>query len=232
MQKPRILVVDDDPGIRKFVRANLDARDYEVLLAENGMEAITVFKKESVDLVILDIMMPFLDGYEVCRRIRETSKVPIIMLSAKDGENDKLRCLELGADDYLTKPFSLNELLCRIKVIFRRTAENNFSLPNSRFNCGELEIDYNRHMVFVKGEDANLTDTEYKILSFLSMNAGRIIAPEYILEKVWGGNHLEKHHLLWVNMCRLRNKLSRISAGSNYIQTRPGLGYLMTMNQN
>jgi DNA-binding response OmpR family regulator len=232
MRKPKVLIVDDDPGIRKFVRANLDARDYEVLLAENGVAALKIFKEEPVDLILLDIMMPYLDGYEVCRQIREDSKVPIIMLSAKDGENDKLRCLEMGADDYITKPFSLNELLCRIKVIFRRTRENIYVVPNSRFNCGELEIDYNLHMVFLKGQDVNLTDTEYKILTFLCMNAGRVIAPEYILEKVWGENHLDKHHLLWVNICRLRNKLNRICEGNNYIQTRPHLGYMMSLNPN
>jgi DNA-binding response OmpR family regulator len=230
MQKLKVLIVDDDPGIRKFIRANLDARDYEVLLAENGVAALKVFEKEPTDLIILDIMMPYLNGFEVCRKIRENSEVPIIMLSAKDSENDKLRCLELGADDYITKPFSLNELLCRIKVLFRRSRVNNYAMTNSRFNCGELEIDYNRHMVFLKGKDVNLTDTEYKILSFLAMNAGRIIAPEYILEKVWGENQLEKHHLLWVNICRLRTKLNRVYAGNNYIQTRPGLGYLMSLN--
>jgi two-component system, OmpR family, KDP operon response regulator KdpE len=232
MQKPRVLVVDDDPGIRKFVRANLDARDYEVLLAENGLDAIQMFEKAPVDLIILDIMMPFLDGYEVCRRIREKSMVPIIMLTAKDSENDKLRCLELGADDYITKPFSLNELLCRIKVIFRRTLEIKNSTFNPKFACGELEIDFNHHMVFLKGQEVNLSSTEYKIISFLAMNAGRIIAPEYILEKVWGENNLAKHHLLWVNICRLRNKMDRIYAGNNYIQTRPGLGYLISLNQN
>jgi DNA-binding response OmpR family regulator len=232
MQKLRILVVDDDPGIRKFVRANLDARDYEVLLAVNGIEALNVFVKEPLDLIILDIMMPYMDGYEVCRRIREGSKVPIIVLSAKDEERDKLRCLELGADDYITKPFSLNELLCRIKVIFRRTRTNNYGLTTSIFICGELEIDYNRHLVFLRGLDVNLTDKEYKILSFLALNAGRIIAPEYILEKVWGHDSLDKHNLLWVNICRLRNKLNLISTGNNFIQTRPGLGYLLSLNPN
>lgn len=232
MQKPRVLVVDDDPGIRKFVRANLAARDYEVLLAENGIGAIEIFEKESLDLIILDIMMPFLDGYDVCRRIREKSQVPIIMLTAKDSENDKLRCLELGADDYITKPFSLNELLCRIKVLFRRTRDTIYSMADSRFNCGELEIDYDRRMVFLKGQEVNLSSTEFKILCFLAMNAGRIIAPEYILEKVWGEKYLTKHHLLWVNICRLRSKLDRIHSGGKYIQTRPGLGYMITINQN
>jgi DNA-binding response OmpR family regulator len=231
MHKPKVLLVDDDPGIRKFVRANLDARNYDVVLAENGLEALSVFNQGPLDLVLLDIMMPKLDGYEVCRQIREMSTVPIIMLSAKDGENDKLRCLELGADDYVTKPFSLNELLCRIKVIFRRTREDITAVPNNKFSCGDLEIDYDRQMVSCKGQDVNLTETEYKILTFLSLNAGRIIAPEYILEKVWGQDHLHEHHLLWVNICRLRIKLNRVS-GSNFIQTRPHLGYMMTLNPN
>jgi two-component system, OmpR family, KDP operon response regulator KdpE len=115
-------------------------------------------------------------------------------------------------------------------VIFRRTQTDMYAVTDQRFNVGDLEIDYGRHMVFVRGTEVNLTDTEYKILSFLAMNAGRIIAPEYILEKVWGSNCLNKHHMLWVNMCRLRNKLDQVYAGSKYIQTRPGLGYLMSLN--
>jgi DNA-binding response OmpR family regulator len=228
MQKPRILVVDDDPGIKKFVRANLDARGYEVLLAGNGLEAISIFQKESVNLILLDIIMPYLNGYEVCRRIRELSPVPIIMLSARDEEDDKLRCLELGADDYLTKPFSLNELLCRIKVIFRRTLESHPVSIQPTFRSGELFIDYDNHMVFLQGRDIKLTATEYKILSYLAMNAGRIIAPKFILEKVWGQQNLDKHELLWVNICRLRRKLNCSDRENTYIQTRPGMEYLIS----
>jgi two-component system, OmpR family, KDP operon response regulator KdpE len=229
MQKPKVLVVDDDPGIRKFVRANLDARNYEVMLAENGVVGLQIFEKGSIDLVILDIMMPFLDGYEVCRRIREHSTVPIIILSAKDEENDKLRCLELGADDYITKPFSLNELLCRVKVIFRRTLGLGNPGNQAKINYGEMEIDCDLQKVFLRGHEVNLSDTEYKILIFLAINAGKIITPDNILERVWGCQSIEKRHLLWVNICRLRNKLDNIYAGNCYIQTRPGIGYSLSL---
>jgi DNA-binding response OmpR family regulator len=227
MMKPKILIVDDDPLIRKFIRANLEIRNYEVLLAENGIAALEVLRKESVDLVLLDIMMPKLDGFEVCRSLREWSKVPIIILSAKDGETDKLRCLEIGADDYLTKPFSLNELLTRIKVVLRRAQKSQYPVAASRFGDGELEIDFNRQTVLLSGKDIPLTATEYKILTFLAANAGRIVAPEFILEKVWGQKCMEKNRLLWVNMCRLRKKLNSEKGRNGYIQTRPGMGYYL-----
>lgn len=227
MKKPRVLVVDDDTSIRKFVRANLDARDYKVLLAENGVEAINIIEREPLDLIILDIMMPKMDGFEVCRLVREWSKIPIIMLSAKDGESDKLRCLELGADDYLTKPFSLNELLSRIKVIMRRTQFSSNTLVQSRFNCGNLEIDYNRHTVCLKGQEINLTGTEYKLLTYLAMNAGRVIAPQFILEKVWGQEYINKPRVLWVNISRLRRKLKAFNGAHDYIHTKPGIGYVI-----
>jgi DNA-binding response OmpR family regulator len=227
MKQQTILIVDDDPMIRKFIRANLNARNYEVLLAVDGLQAIDILKREFVDLVLLDIMMPQLDGFEVCRRIREWSKVAIVMLSAKDGETDKLRCLEMGADDYLTKPFSLNELLCRIKVVLRRSRKSEYPATSSQFGDGELEIDFNRQTVLLGGRDVILTATEYKILTYLASNAGRIVAPEHILEKVWGQKFLDKRRLLWVNISRLRRKLNNDKGKTNYIQTRPGMGYFI-----
>jgi two-component system, OmpR family, KDP operon response regulator KdpE len=227
MNNPTILVVDDDTSIRKFVRVNLDARDYRVLTAGDGEEALSLIKKEHLDLIILDIVMPNMNGFEVCRQIREWSRVPIIMLSAKDQEKDKLRCLELGADDYLTKPFSLFELLYRVKSILRRTFNSNQIPLQSNFNDGELEINFDRHAVHLNGQNVNLTSTEYKILSFLAMNAGRIIEPQYILERVWGQEYQDKNQLLWVNICRLRRKLSKVGEGKNRILTRPGFGYFI-----
>jgi DNA-binding response OmpR family regulator len=227
MMKPKILIVDDDPLIRKFIRANLEIRNYEVSLAENGLAALEALRKESVDLVLLDIMMPKLDGFEVCRSLREWSKVPIIILSAKDGETDKLRCLEIGADDYLTKPFSLNELLTRIKVVLRRAQKSQYPVASASFGDGELEIDFNRQTVLLSGKDIPLTATEYKILTFLAANSGRIVAPEFILEKVWGQKFMDKNRLLWVNISRLRKKLNSAKGRNGYIQTRPGMGYYL-----
>ncbi|HEX7474625.1 MAG TPA: response regulator, partial [Dehalococcoidales bacterium] len=227
MKKSRILIVDDDASIRKFVRANLVARNYDVSIAENGIEALNIAKNEKFDLIILDITMPYLDGIEVCRRMREWSKVPIIMLSARDGESDKLRCLELGADDYITKPFSLNELLCRIKVIFRRTQDSGNTKIQSRLNLGDLEIDPDSRTVLFKGKAVKLTATEHKILTYLALNAGRVVSGEQILEKIWGPGYLDKPNLLWVNMCRIRSKFNLLSEGDHYIQTIGGSGYMI-----
>jgi putative two-component system response regulator len=230
MKKLRILVVDDEASIRKFIQVNLAARGYATSSAENGVEALNVVKKENIDLVLLDIMMPFLDGYEVCRRIREWSKVPIIMLSARDQENDKLRCLEIGADDYITKPFSLNELLCRIKVIFRRAENSEYSQIQSALHCGDLEIDQDHHKVYIKAQEVKLSGIEYKMLDYLTMNAGKVISHEDMLETVWGHAYLHKLNLLFVNMSRLRNKLNRLSPGNTCIQTITGAGYLIGEN--
>ncbi len=225
--RQKILIVDDDPLIRKFIRANLEARNYEVSLAENGIAALEIFQKEKIDLVLLDIMMPKLDGFEVCRNLREWSKVPIIMLSAKDNETDKLRCLEIGADDYLTKPFSLNELLTRIKAVLRRTQKHQYQSTILSYGDGGLEINFNRQIVMLNGKEVPLTAIEYKILSFLAANAGRVVAPEFILEKVWGQQCIEKNRLLWVNISRLRKKINAEKGRNGYIQTRPGLGYYL-----
>jgi DNA-binding response OmpR family regulator len=225
MQKPRVLVVDDDPCIRKFVCANLDARDYEVLPATNGLDALEVFKKEHPDLVILDIMMPGIDGFEVCRRIREWSNIPIIVLSAREGETDKVRCLDCGADDYLTKPFYLRELLSRIKAVLRRTQDpgNLRVLPKYRYE--DLEVDLSQNEVSLNGEVLSLTGTEYKILSYLVTNAGRLITSDQILRKIWGEDYLGDHHVIQVNIGRLRKRLNDNGRISKYIETRPGIGY-------
>jgi putative nucleotidyltransferase with HDIG domain len=227
MKKSRILVVDDEPSIRKFIQVNLAARGYDTSVAENGIEALNTFKKESIDLVLLDIMMPYLDGYEVCHRIREWSRVPIIMLSARDEENDKLRCLELGADDYITKPFSLNELLCRIKVIFRRSQNSEYSKIQSILRCGDLEIDHDHHKVYIKAQEVKLTGTEYKMLDYLAMNAGRVMSHEDILESIWGRGYLNKPELISGIVSRLRRKFDRVSPVNTYIQTITGVGYLV-----
>jgi DNA-binding response OmpR family regulator len=228
MNKTRILVVDDDPFLRKFVGVNLQARHHEVVFAENGLQALEILGQEHPDLIVLDIMMPYLDGFEVCRRVRENSAVPIIMLSAKDGQTDKLRCLELGADDFLTKPFSLSELLWRVNVLLRRAQKFNSAAGGAGFSCRDLEIDYVRQRVYLKGQEVELTKTEYNILTFLAMNAGRVINSQFILEKVWGEAYIDKYRMLWVNVSRLRRKLNDISCDVDYIHTRPGRGYLLS----
>jgi DNA-binding response OmpR family regulator len=227
MYKPSVLVVDDDPSIRKFVSANLTARQYDVKIACNGKEALQVFSQGKYELIILDIMMPEMDGFEVARQIREKSGVAMIMLSAKDGESDKIRCLELGADDYLTKPFSLDELLWRVKVVLRRTQNANSTSTANKYCKGDLVVDYNSQRVYIKSQEVNLTSTEYKLLSYLTLNAGRVVSPQFILERVWGQSFIDKPRVLWVNLSRLRHKLVSDSSEIDLIQTKPGMGYLV-----
>jgi DNA-binding response OmpR family regulator len=225
MKSSRILIVDDDPSIRKFIRANLEARDYEVLQAADGESALNILEKDQPDLIILDIMMPKMDGFEVCRRVREWSKIPIIMLSARDGEMDKVSCLDCGADDYMTKPFSLKELLSRIMAVLRRTKIDAGESTLSKFQNGDLEIDFSRHTVNLKGEQIDLTACEYKILVYLALNAGRVVTPNQLLEKVWGEEYFGDFRVLQVNVCRLRRKLKDDAKNPSFIQTKPGIGY-------
>jgi DNA-binding response OmpR family regulator len=228
MRKPRVLVVDDEPAIRKFVRANLEARDFETILAADGMEAIGALEKEMPDLLILDIMMPKMDGFEVCRRVREWSQIPIIILSARGGEMDKVKCLETGADDYITKPFGVDELMARVKAVMRRVqaSQDNTNLPT--YSNSELVVDFARHMVTVGNNEVNLTATEYRMLSYLAMNAGRVITGNQLLDHVWGEEYSGSDHLLQVNVGRLRQKLGDSAREPKYIQTRAGIGYMMT----
>jgi DNA-binding response OmpR family regulator len=228
MRKPRVLVVDDEPAIRKFVRANLEARDFETILAADGTEAIAALEKEMPDLLILDIMMPKMDGFEVCRRVREWSQIPIIILSARGGELDKVKCLETGADDYITKPFGVDELMARVKAVMRRVqaSQDNTNVPT--FSNSELVVDFARHMVTVRNSEVNLTATEYRMLSYLAMNAGRVITGNQLLDHVWGEEYSGSDHLLQVNVGRLRQKLGDSAREPKYIQTRAGIGYMMT----
>jgi DNA-binding response OmpR family regulator len=228
MRKPRILVVDDEPAIRKFVRANLEIRDYETLLATDGSEACEIIERELPDLIILDIMMPKTDGFEVCRQVREWSQVPIIFLSARAGEMDKVKCLEMGADDYITKPFGVDELLARVKAVMRRVKGSGDTENLPIFSTVELTVDFAKHLVTLNNEPINLTATEYKMLAYLSMNAGRVITVGQLLEHVWGDAYSGSDHLLQVNIGRLRQKLQDNAREPKYIQTKAGIGYMMT----
>jgi DNA-binding response OmpR family regulator len=230
MKTPRILVIDDDPAIRKFIRANLVARSYEVFLAVDGEEGLRVLEKEMPDLILLDIMMPKIDGLEVCRRVREWSKIPIIILSARAGEMDKVKCLDYGADDYLTKPFSLRELLSRIKAVLRRTGDEEERTTFYRYCIGELVIDLNQNRVSLNQKDVNLTATEFKVLSYLAVNAGRMLTYDQILSKVWGDEYTGENHLLQVSMARIRKKLNDDGKKSQYFENRIGIGYSMLKN--
>jgi DNA-binding response OmpR family regulator len=231
MRKSRILIADDEPAIRKFVRANLEARDYEIILATDGIEAIAAIEKELPDLVILDIMMPKMNGFEVCHQVREWSQIPIIILSARGTEMDKVKCLEMGADDYITKPFGVDELLARVKAVMRRVQASIESTSLPAYSYGDLTVEFAKHLVSLRGENLNLTATEYRMLSYLAMNAGRVITADQLLDHVWGEEYSGADHLLQVNIGRLRQKLGDNARYPKYIQTRAGIGYMMTRGE-
>jgi DNA-binding response OmpR family regulator len=207
MPKQRILIVDDNPSVVKYVRANLEDSSYATAVAINGNEALKAVELEQPDLVLLDIMMPEMDGFEVCRRLREWSIVPIIMLTARGDENDKVRCLEMGADDYISKPFGVNELMARITAVLRRTSIQRVTTIKPSFASGELEINFNARRVTVAGKEVKLTPIEYNLLQELTLNAGKVLTHTYLLQKIWGVEYLSENQYLHVYIGHLRNKL-------------------------
>jgi len=226
MYRQRILIVDDDPAITKFVRANLEAEDYQTLLAKDGFEALQVIEKELPDLVILDIIMPRTDGFEVCRQIREWSKVPIIILSARGDENDKVTCLELGADDYLTKPFGIRELMARIKATLRRTELSQTIPTKPSFTTGDFEIDFAARRVTIDDKEVILTRTEYQLLQELVLYRGKVLTHSHLLNKVWGPEYTNERRILQVYISRLRAEIDPDLHHPRYIVTLSGVGYI------
>ena len=225
MSKTRILVVDDELSIIKFLRANLEANGYEMLAAMDGAEALQTFEMELPDLVILDIMMPKVDGFEVCRRLREWSQIPIIMLSARGDASDKVKCLDLGADDYITKPFRAGELIARVRAVLRRTETATNIPPQPSFTSGDLEISFAQRKVTIAGKEVKLTPTEYNLLQELAINMGKVLTHAHLLNKVWGPEYRDEREYLHVFVRRLRAKLEPDMTNPRYIVTVPGVGY-------
>ena len=226
MDKTHILVVDDDLAISRLLYTNLKTRGYEVTTAIDGEEALGTVESEFVDLIILDIMMPKLDGVEVCRRVREWSKVPIIILSARGDEKDKVKCLELGADDYLTKPFGIAELLARVKTALRHSDAAKAAPVLPTFTCGEMEINFAMRRVTVDGTEVRLTPTEYSLLQQLATNIDKVLTHRMLLQRVWGEEYCAEKEYLRVFIGRLRKKLETEPENPRYIITVPGVGYL------
>ncbi len=222
-----ILVVDDEPGIQDFIKHSLEARSFKVEIASNGLEALSLFERMNFTLVILDIMMPRMDGLEVCRRIRQRSTVPIIVLTALGEEADKIAALDQGADDYLTKPFGVGELLARVKAVIRRShwEETPLSIATRRF--GNLEIDFEQHCVWRDGTIVKLTPMEFALLQELALHPGKICLHEALLKRVWGPEYSSETEYLRVYIGRLRRKLEANPAKPAYILTEPGIGYYM-----
>ena len=220
-----ILIVDDEPRMIKFIRLNLELEGYRVGEASNGQEALDKVRTELPDLGLLDVMMPEMDGFEALERIREVSTVPVIMLTVKAEEEDKVRGLELGADDYVTKPFSPRELSSRIKAVLRRTAMPSPVEKTVLSIDDDLSIDFNRREVIVRGERAKLRPTEYRLLYHLVNNAGWVMTHETLLSKVWGYAYRDDSHLLRLYITYLRQKIEPDPPNPRYIFTERGVGY-------
>jgi DNA-binding response OmpR family regulator len=211
-----------------LVTYNLLLEGYEVLTASDGQQALTRIAEQRLALALLDVMMPKLDGLSVTQRVRAFSAVPIILLTTRSQDQDKIRGLDLGADDYLIKPFSIGELLARVRALLRRMqfAANGHGVPGPLM-FGDLMIDNTQHLVTIAGTEVSLTPTEYRILAYLAHHAGRVVTPDALLEHVWGAAYRGEHHLLQVNINRLRHKLEVDSAHPHVILTRAGVGYYL-----
>ena len=220
-----VLVVDDEKPLRDFVRRNLEVRGYKVLTASNGLEALAIFKNEQLQLVIMDIMMPHMDGLEATRRIRQESHVPIIILTAMGEESDKVRAFDLGADDYLTKPFGVGELLGRVKAVLRRADWSETPSGGERIVGGEIEVDLERHRVEVRGKAVEITPTEFNLLAYLMKNAGKVLDHRTILQHVWGTEYGNEAEYLRVYIGKLRQKIETDPLKPQYLHTEHGIGY-------
>lgn len=218
----RILIVDDERPIRRYLRAVLSAQGFTIQEASCGKDALMAAASEHPDLIILDLGLPDIDGVEVTRRLREWSQIPIIILSVREQENDKVSALDAGADDYLTKPFGTEELLARIRVALRRLGQ---SAGEPLYKLEDLVMDLSQRIVFFRGTEVSLTPTEYDLLRVLVQNAGKVLTHSYLLRQVWGSTYEEDAHLLRVNMSNLRRKIEPDPARPHYIITEPGVGY-------
>lgn len=223
----KILVVDDEPRYLRLLEANLLSDGYEVLTAPDGLQAVETFSSNPMDLILMDVMMPNLDGFAACQRIRQFSNVPIIMLTAKGEEQDRVRGLDLGADDYLVKPFSATELLARVRAVLRRSQVSRDVVESRFFEHGNLRIDFARAEVWRSNQPVFLSATEYRLLLQFAHNVGTVMSAEDLLSSVWGAEYRSDKEILWVSIARLRQKLEEDAHAPKHIVTRSGLGYLM-----
>lgn len=230
-KKPTVLVADDDPRLLRFVQRNLELANYRVVAVPDGSSALREAESEEPDLYVLDIMMPGMSGTEVARRVREFSVAPIIMLTARDDESDKVHNLDVGADDYVTKPVGASELLARVKAQLRRSKQYTKEPTPPVYTTGDLSVDFGQHQAYLDGQPINLTPTEYRILACLAQNAGRVVTQDDLLTKVWGPAYRDEAHLLRVNIARLRQKVESDPGKPRFILTRPGIGYTLVKQE-
>lgn len=226
-QEKCILVVDDEPAIQDLIRQNLELRAFKVLIAATGLEALAQFDQSNVVLVVLDIMLPGMNGIEVCKRLRQLSTVPIIMLTALGEEADIIAALEQGADDYLIKPFSMGELVARVRALLRRTHWTDEPVSLGTLRVGKLEIDFENQQVWRESEPVKLSPTEFAVLRELAVHRGKILTHEALLRRVWGTEYRTEAEYLRVYVGRLRRKLEDDPPNPAHILTEPGIGYYM-----
>ncbi len=230
MTKEKILIIEDEQIIRNFMQAILSAKGYDVLLARSGAMADTMIASHCPDLIILDLGLPDTDGMNILMKVREWSKVPVIVVSARSHESDKVAALDAGADDYLTKPFGTEELLARIRTAIRHTrtpAGSNMVANSGVFRAGKLTIDYGKRRVFLDGRDVGLTQNEYKLVALLGLHAGKVLTYDYLIRELWGPSARSDNQILRVNMANIRRKIEQNPAQPAYIFTEVGVGYRM-----
>jgi two-component system KDP operon response regulator KdpE len=224
-QDATVLLIEDEPEIRRFLKTSLPQQGYRFFEAVTGQEGLDQAAARNPDLVLLDLGLPDMDGLEIIRKLREWSAAPIIVLSARDQEQVKISALDLGADDYVTKPFGVNELLARIRAALRHVARLSTDSPEPVFKLGDLRVDLSRRQVFVAEREIRLTPIEYKLLTTLVRYAGKVVTHRQLLKEVWGPLHVEEHQYLRVYMRQLRNKLEPNPAHPRFLLTELGVGY-------
>jgi two-component system KDP operon response regulator KdpE len=219
---PRVLVVDDEQAIRRFLHVALTSQGYEVFEASSGLEALSTAANYRPDIIIIDLGLPDIDGIDVTKLFRQVSKIPIIVLSVRGSENDKIAALDAGADDYLTKPFGVGELLARLRANLRRSTQPATELI---FVNGDLSVDLEKRLVTVSGREVQLTPTEYDLLKMLVTHAGKVLTHNHLLREVWGTGYEQEFHILHVNVSNLRRKIEPDPSRPRFIITEPGVGY-------
>jgi two-component system KDP operon response regulator KdpE len=225
-----VLVIEDDPQIRRFLRTTLPGNGYRIIEAMTATDGIRMLSLQHPDLVILDLSLPDVDGLDVTKQLREWTTTPIIVLSARDQEHDKILALDAGADDYLTKPFAIGELLARMRVALRHSLRENQGSEDPVFTLGEMKIDFSKRQVFVSESEIHLTPIEYKIMTILARYAGKVVTQRQLLKEVWGPNYTTENHYLRIYMSQLRHKLETDPARPRYLITEPGVGYRLKMD--
>lgn len=226
--KDRVLVIEDDKSIRNFFRTVLEANNYDVLIATTGAEGYSMVTSQCPDVVILDLGLPDMDGMTILKNVRQWSSMPVLVVSARTHEKDKVTALDAGADDYITKPFGTSELLARVRTAIRHARATVLAaegMQTGQFRAGDLLIDYDKHRVYVGDRDVNLTQNEYKIVSLLGKYAGKVLTYDFIIKEIWGPNMQNDNRILRVNMANIRRKMENNPAQPQYIFTEVGVGY-------